>query len=206
MALPRFSAADWRRLQDDVQGLVTGTLFVALGIFLMKCAGLVPGGIVGVALLLHYATGLDLGAVLFLVNLPFYLLAWTRMGRGFTLRTAVAVSLLSLLTWWLPHALTLQQIDGALAAVLGGLLCGAGILIIFRHGASTGGLNILVLRLQDRFGWPAGKTQMAMDALIVLGGAWTVGDARKLALSILAVVALNLALVYNHRPGRYRPA
>ena len=189
-----------------MQGLVTGTLFVALGIFLMKCAGLVPGGIVGLALLLHYASGVDLGAILFLVNLPFYVLAWARMGRGFTLRTAIAVSLLSLLTWWLPHAVTLQQIDGALAAVLGGLLCGAGILIIFRHGASVGGLNILVLRLQDRFGWPAGKTQMAIDALVVLGGAWYLGDARKLALSILAVVALNLALVYNHRPGRYRPA
>jgi uncharacterized membrane-anchored protein YitT (DUF2179 family) len=192
-------------LQDDVQGLVTGTLFVALGVFLMKCAGLVPGGLVGVALLLHYATHWDFGAVLFAVNLPFYLLAWTRMGRTFTLRTALAVTLLSVVSWWLPHAIHLQQIDGPLAAVLGGLLCGAGMLIIFRHGASTGGLNVLVLRLQDRFGWPAGKTQMAVDAAIVLAGGWIGGDLRKLALSVLAVVALNLALVYNHRPGRYQP-
>ena len=204
MAPPRLTSA-WKRLQDDVQGLVTGTLFVALGIFLMKCAGLVPGGLVGLALLLHYACGLDLGAILFLVNLPFYLLAWARMGRAFTLRTAIAVSLLSLLSWWLPRAVALQQIDGALAAVLGGLLCGAGMLIIFRHGASLGGFNVLVLRLQDRFGWPAGKTQMVLDGLIVLGGGWYLGDAHKLALSILAVVALNLALVYNHRPGRYQP-
>jgi uncharacterized membrane-anchored protein YitT (DUF2179 family) len=192
-------------LQDDVQGLVTGTLFVALGVFLMKCAGLVPGGLVGVALLLHYATHWDFGAVLFAVNLPFYLLAWTRMGRTFTLRTALAVTLLSVVSWWLPHAIHVQQIDGPLAAVLGGLLCGAGMLIIFRHGASTGGLNVLVLRLQDRFGWPAGKTQMAVDAAIVLAGGWIGGDLRKLALSVLAVVALNLALVYNHRPGRYQP-
>jgi uncharacterized membrane-anchored protein YitT (DUF2179 family) len=132
-------------------------------------------------------------------------LAWTRMGRTFTLRTALAVTLLSVVSWWLPHAIHLQQIDGPLAAVLGGLLCGAGMLIIFRHGASTGGLNVLVLRLQDRFGWPAGKTQMAVDAGIVLAGGWVGGDLRKLALSVLAVVALNLALVYNHRPGRYQP-
>ncbi|HET8747219.1 MAG TPA: YitT family protein [Ramlibacter sp.] len=207
MAAPRITASPsaWRRLQDDVQGLLTGTLFAALGIYLMKCAGLVPGGLVGLALLLHYASGLDLGAVFFAINAPFYLLAWTRMGRAFTFRTAIAVSLLSLLTWWLPQAVTLQQIDGALAAVLGGLLCGAGMLIIFRHGASLGGLNVLVLRLQDRLGWPAGKTQMVLDALIVLGGGWYVGDARRLALSVLAVVAVNLALVYNHRPGRYQP-
>jgi uncharacterized membrane-anchored protein YitT (DUF2179 family) len=205
MAFLRIPQPTWRRLQDDVQGLFTGTLFVALGVFLMKSAGLVPGGLVGVALLLHYASGFDLGAVLFAVNLPFYVLAWRRMGRGFTLRTVLAVSLLSLLTWWLPHALSLQQIDGALAAILGGLLCGAGILILFRHQASLGGINVLVLRLQERLGWPAGKTQMALDAVIVLAGGWYTGDARRLALSVLAVVALNLALVYNHRPGRYQP-
>jgi uncharacterized membrane-anchored protein YitT (DUF2179 family) len=202
----RMASRPWpAALQDDVQGLVTGTLFTAFGIFLMKSAGLVPGGIVGLALLLHYGSGWDLGAILFAINIPFYALAWKRIGRGFTLRTALAVTLLSLLTWWLPHAVTLKQIEGPLAAVLGGLLAGAGMLIIFRHGASLGGLNVLVLRLQDRFGWPAGKTQMAIDAAIVLAGGWFAGDARKLALSILAVVALNLALVYNHRPGRYQP-
>jgi len=194
-----------RHLQDDVQGLVTGTLFAAFGVFLMQQVGLVPGGTVGIALLLHYASGLDLGAALFLVNLPFHVFAWLRMGRGFALRTVVSVSLLSLLSWWLPQVVAVQAIAGPLAAVLGGLLCGAGILFLFRHGASLGGLNVLVLRLQDRFGWPAGKVQMGIDAAIVLAGGWLAGDWRRLGLSVLAVVALNLVLVYNHRSGRYRP-
>lgn len=193
-------------LQDDAQGLVTGALFAAFGIFLMQHAGLVPGGTVGVALLLHYTTGVGVGAALFLVNLPFYALAWLRLGKAFTLRTVAAVSLLSLLSWWLPRAVSVQQISGPLAAVLGGLLCGAGILFLFRHRASLGGFNVLALRLQDRFGWPAGKVQMALDAAVVLGGGWFAGDARRLGLSVLAVVALNLALVYNHRPDRYRSA
>ena len=143
---------------------------------------------------------------LFLVNLPFYALAWLRFGKAFTLRTLLAVSLLALLSWWLPHAITLTAVAGPLAAVLGGLLCGAGILFLFRHQASLGGFNVLVLRLQDRFGWPAGKVQMALDAVVVLAGGWFTGDLHRLALSILAVVALNAALVYNHRPGRYRRA
>jgi uncharacterized membrane-anchored protein YitT (DUF2179 family) len=193
-------------LQDDLQGLATGTLFAAFGVFLMQNAGLVPGGTVGIALLLHYASGVDVGAALFLVNLPFYLLAWVRLGKAFTLRTALAVSLLSLLSWWLPKAITLQQIDGVLAAVLGGLLCGSGMLFLFRHGASLGGLNVLVLRLHDRFGWSTGKVQMALDALIVIGGALWIGDLRRLALSLLAVAAINLVLVFNHRKGRYHPA
>lgn len=199
-------AAPARRLQDDVQGMLTGTLFAAFGVFLMQHAGLVPGGTVGLALLLHYTTGVAVGAALFVVNLPFYALAWLRVGRAFTVRTALSVSLLSLLSWWLPHAVRLERLDGSLAAVLGGLLCGCGMLILFRHGASLGGLNVLVLRLQDRFGWPAGKVQMAVDAGIVLGGSALVADWRRLALSVLAVVALNLVLVFNHRKGAARPA
>ena len=202
--MPRASTP--RVLQDDLQGLFTGTLFAAFGVFLMQNAGLVPGGAVGIALLAHYASGVDLGLALFVVNLPFYGLAWLRMGRAFALRTVLAVTLLSLLSAWLPRLVTLERVDGVLAAVLGGLLCGAGMLILFRHGASLGGLNVLVLRLQDRFGWPAGKVQMGVDAAIVLGGGWWAGDVGRLALSVLAVVAVNLALVYNHRPGRYRPA
>jgi len=192
--------------QDDLQGIVTGTLFAAFGVFLMQNAGLVPGGTVGIALLLHYGTGVNVGAALFLVNLPFYVLAWLRLGKAFTLRTVLAVSLLSLLSWWLPQAITLQQIDGVLAAVLGGLLCGSGMLFLFRHGASLGGLNVLVLRLHDRFGWSTGKVQMALDAAIVIAGALWIGDLRRLALSVLAVGAINLVLVYNHRKGRYQPA
>ena len=194
------------RMADDAQGLATGTLLAAFGVFLMQQAGLVPGGTVGIALLLHYTAGLDLGAALFLVNLPFYALAWLRLGKAFTLRTAAAVSLLAALSWWLPRALTVQQVDGVLAAVLGGLLCGVGILILFRHGASLGGFNVLALRLHERFGWSTGKVQFALDAATVLAGAFFAGDLKRLLLSVLAVAALNLVLVWNHRKGRPQPA
>jgi uncharacterized membrane-anchored protein YitT (DUF2179 family) len=194
------------RLADDAQGLVTGAVLAAFGVFLMQQAGLVPGGTVGIALLLHYASGVDVGATLFLVNLPFYALAWLRLGRTFTLRTTLAVSLLAALSSWLPRAIAVQQVDGVLAAVLGGLLCGVGMLILFRHGASLGGLNVLALRVHDRFGWSTGKVQFALDAIIVLAGGWLSHDLRRLGLSVLAVATLNLVLVWNHRKGRYQPA
>ena len=73
-------------------------------------------------------------------------------------------------------------------------------------GASLGGLNVLVLRLHDRFGWSTGKVQFAFDAVILLAGAVVTADLRRLGLSVLAVVAINLVLVYNHRKGRYQPS
>lgn len=189
-------------LFDDAQALLTGTLFVAIGLLLLRQAGLVTGGTVGLAFLAHYATGLPFGALLFVVNLPFYWLAWRRMGRRFTLKTFASVSLLALLSELLPRWISLQSVHPLFAAVAGGLLVGAGFIMLFRHRASLGGLNVLVLWLQERFGWRAGIVQMAIDALILLS-AWPWIDAQRLALSVLAAAAMNFALAVNHRPGRY---
>jgi uncharacterized membrane-anchored protein YitT (DUF2179 family) len=190
------------RPYEDLQALVTGTLFVALGVVMFNQAGLLTGGTVGLALLAHYASGMDFAPAYFLVNLPFYVLAWMRMGAAFTLKTFMAVALLSLLAHLLPLGLAFQHLSPVLAAILGGLLCGTGMLILFRHRASLGGFNVLVLYLQERFGWRAGKVQMVLDSLIVLGGL-VVADVPRVALSVLGAVVLNLTLAVNHRPGRY---
>lgn len=85
-------------LFEDAQGLVTGTLFVALGLVLLRQAGLLTGGTAGIAFVLHYATGWRFGPLFFAINLPFYWLAWHRMGARFTIKTFCAVALLSLLS------------------------------------------------------------------------------------------------------------
>jgi uncharacterized membrane-anchored protein YitT (DUF2179 family) len=177
---------------EDLQALVTGTLLVALGVAMFQHAGLLTGGTAGIAFLIHYATGLPFGPVFFAINLPFYGLALRRMGLGFTLKTFAAVALLSIAT----------ELHPAFAAVMGGCLIGVGLLVLFRHRASLGGLNVLVLWLQDRRGWRAGKLQMALDALILSVGFVALPPVQAL-LSLLGAVALNLVVAINHRPGRY---
>jgi uncharacterized membrane-anchored protein YitT (DUF2179 family) len=160
------------------------------------------GGTAGIALVLHYASGWRFGALFFVANLPFYWLAWRRMGRRFTLKTFAAVALLSLLSELLPQWLAIERVNPLFAALAGGLLAGAGFLILFRHRASLGGVNVLVLWLQERLGWRAGYTQLALDLCILLASTpWV--DARRLALSVLAAAAMNVALAVNHRPDRY---
>lgn len=190
------------RPYEDAQALVTGTLFVALGVVLFGQAGLLTGGTAGIAFLIRYSTGMDFGLAFFLVNLPFYLFAWRRMGAAFTLKTFAAVALLSLFAHLLPRGITFEYLSPVLSAILGGLLCGAGMLMLFRHHASLGGMNVLVLYLQERMGWRAGKVQMVIDSLIVLA-ALSVADGSRVALSVLGAIVLNLTLAINHRPGRY---
>ena len=190
------------RPYEDVQGLLAGTLFVALGALMFAQAKLLTGGTAGIALLVSYATGWSFGPVFFCVNLPFYLFAWRMMGKSFTLRTAAAVSLMALISWLLPWGLAFEHLSAPLAALLGGLLIGAGLLMLFRHRASLGGVNVVALYLQERLGWNAGRVQLAVDALILLA-AFGVTDLWHVALSVLGAVVLNLTLAINHRPGRY---
>lgn len=190
------------RPHEDVQALFTGTLFVALGVIMFRECGLLTGGTAGLAFLLHYATGWNFSLLFFLINLPFYGLALRRMGKVFTLKTFAAVGLLAALAQWVPQWIHIDQLSTGFAAVAGGLLMGTGMLILFRHRASLGGFNVLVLWLQERFGWRAGKVQMAFDCAIVLA-AFAVVDWQQIAWSVLGAVVLNMTLAINHRPGRY---
>lgn len=189
-------------LFDDVQGILTGTLVVSIGILLIKSAGLLTGGTVGIAFLIHYASGANFGLTLFLVNLPFYWLALRRMGGEFTLKTLATVGIVALLSELLPRLVTLAVIEPFFAGTAGGLLTGVGMLILFRHRASLGGLNVLVLWLQERRGWSAGKLQLGVDVAILLG-ATLIAPPQLLAASVLGAVLLNFALAVNHKPGRY---
>jgi len=187
---------------EDIQALLVGTLLVALAITLFNRAGLLSGGTVGLAFLAHYLGGWAFGATLFLINVPFYWLAWRHMGRAFTVRTVAAVAMVSILGDWLPRHLVLASIEGWLAAVLGGVLMGNGFLILFRHHASLGGLGILALIAQKKWGWRAGYVQLAADAMVVGAAVLTVSLQRVL-MSVAAVLVLNLVIATNHRPGRY---
>lgn len=189
-------------LFDDVQGIFTGTLFVSLALVIFNQAGLLTGGTAGLAFVLHYATGMSFGKLFFLVNLPFYGFSWFRMGREFTVKTFLAITLLSLLTEWSPGMFDIAQIHPLYAAMVGGLLLGTGCLFLARHRASLGGATIVTLYLQEKRGWRAGKVQMAIDSTVVLLALFVV-PAERVGWSVLAAVLMSLFLWVNHKPGRY---
>jgi uncharacterized membrane-anchored protein YitT (DUF2179 family) len=189
-------------LFEDLQAIFTGALAVAVGVLFLKTAGLLTGGTTGLAILLHYSTGINFGLTLFCVNLPFYILAVKRMGWRFTLKTLFAVFLVSSMTELIPLWLQIEAIDPVFASVGGGLLVGIGLLIVFRHKASLGGFNVLALYIQDRYGIAVGKTQMALDVSIVVAGLWLIPP-WLLVVSVAGAVVLNFVITVNHKPGRY---
>jgi uncharacterized membrane-anchored protein YitT (DUF2179 family) len=187
---------------EDAQAIFTGTLFVSLALILFAQVGLMTGGTAGAAFVLHYATGFSLGKLFFVINLPFYWFAWKRMGREFTFKTFIAITLLSAMTEWSPRLFAIERLHPGYAAVLGGLLLGSGCLFLARHRASLGGATIVSLYLQQSRGWRAGAVQMGMDCCIVLTALFVI-EPERVAYSVLAAVVMNLFIAVNHKPGRY---
>lgn len=174
----------------------------AFGIVILTHLGLVTGQTAGLAVLVSYATGWAFGPVFFALNLPFYVLGYLRMGWQFTLKTFVAVGLLSGLSLWLPTQVSFASLNPWVGAVLFGFLSGSALLALFRHGASLGGVGIVALMLQDRLGWRAGWVQLGFD-VVLFALALLVIEPQLVLVSFAGVVVLNLVIAINHRRDRY---
>ena len=187
---------------EDALGLLTGTFLVSLGLHLLHAAHAVTGGTAGLSLLLGYAAAWPFWLLFLVINAPFALLAVWRRGWDFTVRTLICIGAVS--GWALVHdaLFPVAWIEPWYGTLAGNLLAGVGVLILFRHRASVGGINIIGLEIQDRTGFRAGWTMMIFDVLIVLSALLVVPWTNVL-MSAVGAVLLNLVLALNHRPGRY---
>jgi uncharacterized membrane-anchored protein YitT (DUF2179 family) len=152
--------------------------------------------------IISYLSGYSFGLVFFLVNIPFYVLAWTRLGKVFTIKSLVSVTLLSILTTIIPVGMVFTHIDPLLGAVTCGALTGVALLVLFRHNGSLGGLGVVALLIQDTTGFRAGWVQLIFDACL-FGLAFFLFDTMIVIYSLLGAVIINLIIAFNHRPDRY---
>ncbi|WP_341504027.1 YitT family protein [Gallaecimonas sp. GXIMD4217] len=187
---------------DDLTTLLIASAFVSLGVFFFKQVGLLTGGTAGLALLLSQLLECSFGQAFFLLNLPFFYLGFRQKGLAFSLKTFAAISLVSLLADSLSAWLQVEAISPLYSALMGGGLIGVGMLMLFRHQTSLGGINLLVLHLQEKLGISAGRLQLAIDSAIIVAGFFVVSPWLLLC-SVLGAVMMNLVLMANHKPGRY---
>ncbi len=189
-------------LVDDLQGISLGVFLAGIGVHLLTTLGLITGQTAGIAVIISYLSGYSFGAVFFLVNLPFYLLAWRRLGRAFTIKSLISVTLLSVLTEIIPYGMVFTYLDPLLGAVTFGALTGVALLVLFRHNGSLGGLGVVALLIQDTTGFRAGWVQLIFD-LCLFGLAFFLFDPALVTYSLLGAVVINLIIAINHRRDRY---
>ncbi len=162
------TAHDPKRILLDYAQIVVGCLLgaIAYPLFLIPNS-IAPGGVTGVATILNYLMHSPVGLTSLLLNIPLFLAGFRTMGKRFVFRTLLATILFSVLI----DLLKIDPItkDPLMASIYGGVLLGAGLAIILRGGATTGGTDMLARMLHKNFsGISVGMFLFMFDFLVIL--------------------------------------
>jgi uncharacterized membrane-anchored protein YitT (DUF2179 family) len=174
--------------------LAAGAAIYAFGLeYFIVPNRLMEGGVTGIAVLLHYMTGVSTSLAALLLNLPLFWLGWRQLGRKAMLFTIAGTLLLSLFLWiWEQAAVTgvirpfVAEQELMLVVLYAGVTMGAGLGLVFRAGGTTGGVDILARLIHRRTGWSLGRILLGMDA-VILGSSLFVLPQEKVLYTLVSV-------------------
>ena len=173
--------------------LTAGTFFMAVGInVIYEPLSMVTGGFSGVGILVKKSTqtgqwsGIPVGMTTLLLNIPLFIWGYCQKGKEFVKKTIYAATCFSFFLLIVPTFDIVKQ-DYLMAALVGGILNGTGIGLVFSQGASTGGSDLLsVLTAKVLPGFSASERLILIDTLIVAAGVFVFG----LEIGLYAVAAV----------------
>lgn len=157
--------------KQEIKNLViiaVASLIYAAGISLfLDPNALAPGGVTGIAVILNRLCGIETGTLYFILNIPIVLLGIWKFGVRFIAKTFFAITMTSLFTNLLANMQPLTD-DLLMAAAVGGVLIAIGVGLIFKAGATTGGTDIIVKILRQKYRHlKTGFLFLCMDVIIV---------------------------------------
>jgi uncharacterized membrane-anchored protein YitT (DUF2179 family) len=149
---------------------------IALGLMVLSLAWtgfLLPhqisgSGVTGIGAIVFYATGIPMGYTYFAINILLLVIALKVLGKGFGIKTIIGVALSAImLTMMQPLIPSAIVQDKFMSAIIGGILCGAGLGIIFTQGGSTGGTDIIALVINKYRNISPGRIILYCDVIII---------------------------------------
>ena len=130
----------------DIILLAIGAYIISLGtnMFLLPYK-MTTGGASGIATIMYYIANIPMGVTILIVNLPLFLFAIIKLGKVFTIKTIISTVLLSVFleVFKYDQIIAKNSVDLLIACIFGGLICGIGLSLTFKAGASSGGSDLL---------------------------------------------------------------
>lgn len=159
---------------------------------------IVPGGILGLSIVVKEPTGFSVGWIALLINIPLLLWGTKVLGSKTGLKTLFSMVLVSFYID-LISSLTGGRIfinDVLMSSVFGGVIIGVAVAIVMNAGATTGGNDILVRILSTKIRLPYNQLILIVDGIVILLGTMVFADFTMAAYSIVAIVAISKTIEY----------
>ncbi len=189
-------------LFEDIQGLFLGCSMASIGFICLAHLGLITGQSAGAALIISYIFNISFGAVFFVINIPFYIFAYFRLGLSFTIKSLLCIAFVSIAAEYLPQFIQFEELNPIVGILIFGINVGLGLLACIRHEGSLGGISVIALIIQDKTNFKAGWFQLIVDFIIFTIAVFFF-PLSIILYSFLGSCILNLVLAMNHRRDRY---
>ncbi len=185
----------------DVKENIKSVIFITVGIF-SASFGLkgfllpnqfIDGGVTGISLLVAHTTNISLSILIFVINVPFIILAFSQISRVFAIKTFIAITGLSIVLATVDFPVITH--DKLLIAIFGGLFLGGGVGLSVRGGSVLDGTEILALYIGRRVESSIGDLILIFNAAIFLCAAFILGIESALY-SILTYMAAAKTIDY----------
>ncbi len=160
--------------------ILIGTFIMAAGfVFFISPYKLAPGGVYGIAIVLHHLLGFPIGLTALAIDIPLTLIGIKILGPRFGWKTVLGFVSLAVFTdglsfFWGDAALV--EDDALLSSIFGGVLIGIGLGLVFKSKATSGGSDIIAMILAKYTRLPIGQLLIYVDSAIVLIGLVAFGD------------------------------
>ena len=166
-----------------------GAVIYAVGFqFFLYPNNITSGGVVGTSMIINQLTGLPVGVMTILLNIPLFIVAWRHFGLDFLIGSLVGMALSSVLVDLFAGFHLVLTDDPMLAAVMGGVIKGAGLGMIYYVGATSGGIDIVVKILRKRLASVNfGTIMLLLDTVIIAAYALVLGRYESAMYSLVAM-------------------
>ena len=186
---------------------IFGAFLYAAGINLFVVpAGLYTGGVMGVCQVIrtilaeffHLDFGnLDIaGIIYYIINVPIFIIAFTRLGRKFFAKTLITVTAITVFMSVIPPVVIVEDVMAA--CIVGGIVSGAGVGILLRMGSSGGGMDVVgVLLTKWKRDFSVGKVNLLVN-LVLYGTCLFLLDVEVVVYSIIYAAVYSVAMDKMH--------
>ena len=166
----------WKTVFHNLFLITTGIIVFVIGMNSILIPNkLLGAGVSGAAIIIHYLfPSADVGVTYFLLNIPLMLVGWFSISKRFMTYTILGMAFFSLTAAVLKSPPIPLQ-NPILVAVFGGIVCGTGAGIVLRSLGSAGGVDILAIYVNIKFGLRPGLTSFLVNAMIIITGAYFFG-------------------------------
>lgn len=188
-----------KNLKINRKDLIKNLIFILAGSFIYAAGfqyillpnSMPSGGVGGIAMIINKFTNFPIGTLIIILNIPLFLFAWKKLGFKFMISSLVGMVLSSVCIDILaifPHVITREPL---LTCVFGGIIIGAGLGLIYRTGATTGGSDIVAKLIRVRYPFMNFGTAMLILDIIIISLYAVIFD--KIESSMYALITMFLS-------------